>query len=653
MAIDVDEGAPGQTAPMGSAAAHQIPQAQTQAFTPKPAAQQQQTTQRNMNAIPTTQVMSDRISAPLSATPDAEAMKNFLDSVKEATSNTLDDYVLTVVPINGKDRKLCMSIVVLVLQYGHNGQADASRGLAYHTLLLADTMQEIPPTVVQISGNNYTVPRPPGDAYDKTMREVVIEQLQREFRNVSANLMFDAEAEVIPRGFNYKSQEQVRRALHNASLACAVILAQNSNQNLEDYVLNASASRLNATTRVSTGQPQITDEVGEAVRADIRIDFSEVNATPQAQQPGAGLASMNTGEYATPVFTVGGFMDLLWDPAIGAGTVNPYAPPVTQPGQQLTQLYRPRFVITRFETAKLRTLPGQLLGLASVLALNENFTWISAFKPPKSNVFDMHDIGSIGYEANLDNNPSGIGTRIDTRSDSFREQQLAQLVHAFLKLDMFVSMDVSECGPETWATSVFLAAAQGSTVATEMIFQAANVLTAGNFQKFHPMTGAAVLNDMNRIHLGHYDDKQGVRRDIRDVDYLAVLNTFGDKDPSVIKDWSDSFLRVEYPLEQRMDGRLRIIDRALGGGATVTGYARRITFDTQFLEALLKAILATGLTLRSQTPFQDMSGAPRATAGYLNQSGLSLSGTGLWRSGYGQQAVPGVNIQSGGFGRWR
>lgn len=634
------------------------PVSQQQSNTPKPAAPQQSFQNRTMNNKTTSLLaMTGRIPAPMAATPEAEAMRVFLESIKQLTAEGIvSDYNLSLVAINPKENNLSMSVLVLVLQAKINGQVDVERGLSFHTLLLADTMRAINPPQINILGHNITVPRPASDAYDSLMRSVIVERLQLEFRNVPTSKMFEAEGTVIPRGYAYKNLDQVRATLLNALKASASCLISSTEQDLDDLVLDQNARSLNVQVRVSTRQNQSTDEVGEPIRTDVRIELTESTGS-QVNQASAGIPSLNSGDQVAEILHIGGFFDLLYDPVQGAGQQNPYAVLVqNQAGQQLNQqLYRPNFVITEYNASELRTLPGQLLALATIPALIEGNVWFSDFMPSKGNAFDMHDIGAIGHELNLDKNPSGIGERIDTRGTTFNEIQLTQLLAAFLRPDPIISLDVEECGPSTYWNSVFLAAAQGSDAANQAIFYAADKLTNGAFSKIHNGAGLAVQNNQNRIHLGYYTDKQGMKRDLRDIDYLSILNTFGANDAGAIQDWSDSYSRVDYPQELRMDARWRLIDRATGGTAVLTGYAKRVSFDVaNFVIPFLTAVKNTGFVMKTQTPLQDISGQPRSTASYLQAGGLGSGvASGLYTRGFNQNANVGAGQPTGGFGRWR
>ena len=89
--------------------------------------------------------------------------------------------------------------------------------------------------------------------------------------------------------------------------------------------------------------------------------------------------------------------------------------------QQINQSYVKyvsRFV-TALESHDILTVGTQLLALLPAMSLRENNQWANAFRPaPFNNGIDLRDIGAIGIEVNFENNPTGVGSRIDTKSAS-------------------------------------------------------------------------------------------------------------------------------------------------------------------------------------------------------------------------------------------
>jgi hypothetical protein len=625
----------------GNQASSLVPpvQAQSQQPTQQRPMQSQYTNAQSMS------VMTERNPAPLAGAPDAEAMKAFTDAVKLLIGNAHESYDLQIVNISKTEvTNLFCSAIVLVVRHKQAPNA----ALAFHTMLIGDTAGELPRPQVNINGKTVEQQWAIGDAYDNDYKAVVAGVVARQFPNTNPQCMFDAEGQVVPVGYDFKDLALVRMTLANALRAAGTVLNSNAS-NFKDYSLEGSAAGLNSVATLSFNQNQQVDAVGNAVRTDVYVNYTEVRGTAaQAKQPGERV-SLNSGERSEQAFGIGGFMDLLWDPANPQLGQNPYQMALQQYQQQpqSTHLYTPRFVITKMDAKLLNTLPGQLLGLVTALTLRNGGNWIGAFRRPHTNEFDMRDIGAIGIEANLDKNPSGFGSRIDTRSDSFTAQQLASLVQAFIRPNLAISMDVAECGPETWLTSVFLAAARGSGGANEAILSAAQLLTNGKFN----YSGPAVFAENNRIHMGYYVDKNGVKRDLRDVDYLAIANMFGETDPVQIREWSDTFTRTDYALDLRMHARRRILESAVGGSVFYTGFAERVTFSGPFMDALEKAVVATGLTIRPVTPFQDMVGSNRVSASWMQNLRLGTDSAGLFNRGYGGAARPGTQV-GGTFGRW-
>jgi hypothetical protein len=172
----------------------------------------------------------------------------------------------------------------------------------------------------------------------------------------------------------------------------------------------------------------------------------------------------------------------------------------------------------------------------------------------------------------LENNQSGFGQRIDTKSDSFQLQQLGQLISSLYRPELLISMDVPECASQTWYLSIFKEASVGNKHALDLLLRAANDLTNGNFSRYFTADKPVFINPFNRVHLGYYMDKNGMKRDIRAIDYLAVANFIGDKDPTRIRAWSDTFLRKDVPLEIRLADRKALIDGLTHNNAIYTGF---------------------------------------------------------------------------------
>lgn len=598
------------------------------------ASQQQQAQQpqgggfsfRNMNGMQRNAMSRNQAS---------EVLSKLSKAVGEVLKENVDQsFETTLIPI---DMNSTVSLGVSVLVVALRDKTQLDLGVAFHTLILEASADAPTPRFDNINGQNVEILRVTGDADDKILADAVIEALGKQFPNTR---VLNAGSCVVPRDFNMADQNAIFRLTANAAFADSSEL-ETSAPGFVDLNLANAERDANLTVRTTFGNPETLDAVQQPVRSDIVIDFSAapVNQTANQQQ---------AVERVSQIATVRGFMDLVWDPIQAAA--NPYQPYGAQ--QQSYQRYAVRFVMTTMESQSLLTIPAQLLALMPALSLRENNAWIQAFRPTAiaGNEFDMHDIGAIGIECNFENNPAGYGIRVDTKKDSFKPEHLGLLVTAAIRPGLILSLDVSECGPDTSHNGVFAAAAENNARANEAIINAANHLTNGLFAKYFPANGRVANDEYNRIHMGHYEDRQGIKRDLRNVDHLAILNMIGEKDPAVARDWSDTFARTNFPLNQRLAARKRIL-MGLFNNVVITGFARRVTFEPAFIEALVKGSQEAGLVVRAVSPYTDSGNYERAISPFASQSLMSNESTGLFNRGGFGQPTQGMGANRS-FGHW-
>jgi hypothetical protein len=544
------------------------------------------------------------------------------------------EYTLIGIDVNSTTQ-----VGVSVLIVGVREKSNPQAGVAFHTLLLEGSVDAPAPRFEQIAGQNIEIVRTVSDYNTPALAKVVAEAVARE---MPGSKLWNADAEVVPRDFDVTDTEAVYALASNAAFACATELETRRPDFTDMNLANASKDE-NLTVRPAFVPQQIHNAVGQPIRSDISIDLTVVNGNQQDR---------NALERQSTVSRVNGFLDLVWAPSQPAA--NPFAP--FQAGPVSFQRYVTRFVMTNMMMQAASTLPMQLMALVTALSLRENNAWIQGFRPQpfSGGDVDLNDIGAIGIEVNMDPTTQGqpFGKRIDTKSDSFTPANLAQLATAAIKPGLIFSLDVEECGPSSWYNGVFAAAAAGNQEANEAILNAANFLTNGQLGKYLAPGTQVCVDENNRIHNGYYVDNHGVKRDLRDLGYLQVLNLVGEKDPSIVRDWSDTFLRTEYSLEQRLAGRKRII-QGLFPSAVITGFSRRVTFDANFLDSLAKACADCGLNVRSVAPYTDISSFERATASFAGQVLSTGSAGNLFHAGgYGGAYNQNVGAGRQFGGRW-
>lgn len=526
--------------------------------------------------------------APIGRGIGSEALTKLQTALTEEYKKADSSFEITIIPIDNSNESAYFSSLIVCLR----DKTALKDGVAFHTLIIEATGEPIIARTEQINNNNVEVLRVPGDAYDQVMMKMILERVNAAFPGLPAH---NTMATVVSRAFNFEDKISIHNLALNTGLATSTELITRQ-KDFNDINLANHVSDSNLTVSLTFSNQQIENSVGEPTRADVGIGFSSQQTRYQANQ------SMNSDERATRVSSLSGFVDLFWSPvAPQQGLYGAYAQQAPMFNQQQfvpSQQYGARFVITSLESNYASTIPAQLLSLVTSLGLSTDGNWMQAFRPtPRAGKrIQMHDIGALGIEVRNEGNAGGFGKKIDTSGDDFRAEQLGQLISALIRPGLTLSMDVPECGPETWYTSIFSAAANGSMEAAEALENAANQLTNGAFWR-HFQHGTPMFTDLgNRVHLGYYTDETGVKRDLRDVDYLAVANMVGERDPAAIRDWSDTFLQTRFPLLQRLAARKRIISGLLPD-AVFTGFAHRVTFTTKFTTSLSMACAEAGLSI--------------------------------------------------------
>lgn len=562
------------------------------------------------------------------------------------------EYAVTLVPIDLdlSDNMEKSAIVVAV-----ESKQVPELGVAYHTLILDGSSEPVQNITQQIGNNPIEITRTSGDVNTVAFQKEVRAFVQRQFPGKE---LHPVDQEVVWADFDMTNKRRVYNLAANAVLAGSTELARLAGFN--DIDLGNVEGDSTLTVQTSFNNSPTEDILGSPIRSDIVIDF-RIGGQPVPGQQGV-MSRVKT------LARVSGFMDLAWSPAVAAAQAyNPWVPQVqAQQSPDAYKKYIPRYVITDLDSQNVLSIRAQLLGLVTAFTLRENNGWVEAFRPSPvvHEGVDYRDIGAVGIEANFEGNTSGIGARIDTKSDSFQRSQhqpgdfLLRLVASVFQPKLLLSMDVAEAGPTTWISSIFAAAGETANpahqAASAYIISEANKLTAGRLSAYLQPGTRIIIDENNRIHTGYYIGRDGLKHDLREIDYLYVLNVVGDRDPELAREWSDSFSLVGVPLEVRLAKRKTIIEGILGKqNVHITGFARRVTFEPDFVNALTAAVHDVGLQVKTIAPYADLQGYERAVNPYVQHAALDTMGysSGVFNRGYqGQQQ--GNFGNRAGFSRW-
>ena len=514
------------------------------------------------------------------------------------------DWTLEMIPIEKGMTKLHYSALVITLV----SKNDLKNKVAVHSLILEATGDRIAPRYETINGQQVEIVRTATDAYDGVFIDIVNTRVKSLYKQSD---IVNAEATVVPRSFNAADPLAINTLLSSALFAChnaLIVLVPG----FQDVCLTAARNTQMRVEHFFT-KAQIADAVGQPVRNDITVVFSE-------RQPVQTSGSINNTDSNRTFSTINGFIDLVYNPVEQPlyGNYGQFQQPGALPP---TIRYAAHYVITNIDTQVASTLPAQLLAISTATTLRENDSWKTTFSHAGGGTArknDTNDIGAVGFEVNIakviegPNTTVPDGVRIDTKHSNFTTQQLGQLLGLTVRPGLAFSLDVPDCGPTTSYLSIFAAAALGNLDAHRTIIKAANYLTDNNFLNFFKNDGRIFADVGMPIHLGTYTDSDGTIRDLRDIDYLGILNVTGDKGLDVVKAWSNTFNAVHEPIAVRFAARKNILMNVVPN-VEITGRAVRVTFDAGFLDALASAIYASGLvvsvdTLRSLNDFNQQRG---------------------------------------------
>lgn len=563
-------------------------------------------------------------------------MKDAFEEFSKGLPNSIE--TKTIVIDNNNFTELQYSVVVLCSQAVNL----AARPVAYHAYLIEATGNPINNDIRQVRGEQVELIRLPSDANDPILRKVVAEQVSGVYPNVPT---FETPAEVIPRCFtmeNAADKTNTWNVFMNGILACRREI--DFRYNPSDFTLANVKKDTNLYVRAERCDEIAKDLTGLPCRADIRI---ETVARMKGSDPTEQF-SLNKQKQAV-INRINGFIDLMWIQKPHQNNV--WGMP-NQQQQQFNPMYQAMFVITNGMPEDNQSLTSQLLMLASTSVLTEDQRWTIGLMPRKGtgkkNSGGFDDISAIGFDANVEHNPDGIGKRVPgTDSDSFTLGDLNQLLASVANPGVLLAIDVPECGSTTWQQADFAAAADKVNSAIENIILAADYLTNGHFKAewAKSPTKEICYNVGGRIFQGYYhDQKRQQTRDIRDLGYLAVLNMINGRDMNAVRRFSDSFTMTDAdaPFELRMQWRKQIADQL---SPTYTGWARRIAFSGHFIAALARACALAGLVLKPELPYTQETRDYRIPAGFVSNAAMLPVTTGL----FNYSGIGGIDQNGTGF----
>lgn len=558
--------------------------------------------------------LNQKFRRPIGRNQTGEIVQGFVNAINAEIkasmgANFVEDFNVFVLDNNAN--MVALSTILVTLTTTHLNESHC----AVFQLVIEGSAGKLVNKFISIGNQQVEIDVVPGDVIDRILWDKSSTFIQETFGKKL--VMHNAGSMVLPTELSYENKAHIHNVVFTATQALYQVMDNDvtgAEAPISIAMVDTGAS-LSATLDYSPAG--VENAVGLPVRSDVAVILRGSIAN----------GGQSPHEQVQEITRVDGYVDLVFN--------NP--PPAQYPQPPVTQRYYPRFVITKLDSGVDCITPElQLLALSTSTLLTRQMAWGAVFKPRYGIADDLRDIGAVGYEVNLSPDPNAARAMIDTKSASFDGASLFQLLTATVHDALIYSMDIEENGELSWLHQNFIAAANNNQDAYRAIVEAANRLTDNHFGRFW-QNGPIAVDDLNRIHLGYYQDRNGNMKDIRDLDYLAMLNLLGEKDMATVVNWSQTFDDVNTPMEIRLERRAKIM-RALND-VTIKGYARRITFTPEFITALSSASASAGLVIRPNNLMADFSG--QGQRGAYNAQAFAV----------GNQATGGLfNYAQPGFG---
>ena len=471
-------------------------------------------------------------------------------------------------------------------------------GLNYSAIIVTETLNDItaahllmiektgdyPEKIIEnIAGVRYELTRTPADALDDkyiTQAQLLIADTLK----VEASTITIVDGTLVPNEFDATSEALVSSLIINTFNSThseiGIRVSDYKGYNLNNLISQNRNGKFLINLYFNPEEANFFDQTGMPIRQDVCIALSYKLNSAQNNK------SINQGNDVAEIVKTYGYIDFEWNPTV----VN---------NMMVTQKFVPNFVITHIDSPVAAPTPDILmLGVASVMAINEDMNWMQAFRPTpgKKSEIDFNDIGALNIEGNLENNPTGFGKKYDTKSKTFTIAELNKFIQATVRPNIMVSIDVPKAGPETWFTSVLqYIKFRNSKDAYTRVNDYINTLTngayqAGNFPMFADVT--------NKIHGGFYKSKDGYK-DIRHLNsYLAISNFIADtnQSPALVAQYTNTLYNSSIPAELRSAERKKYLDEMSNKTAVYKQYYDRLTFSAGFLMNLINSLKVVGFS---------------------------------------------------------
>lgn len=465
--------------------------------------------------------------------------------------------------------------------------------LVVRPLLLSSNVVRLKPRFVQNGMQREELPTYPQHVFTADYWGRVVEFLKRT-KGLPEALVVNAGTFEVPADFDIteKNFRAVQELLSRSYNRCDDVISRIKGDTPFNVAAVKEANEVLTARLDFTGHTRY-DITGQPARSDIVVSMNRSIRNQQGQV----IQSDEFYDADTLFNEVSMFVNLEYDPS---------QPQQQQPGfyqpQQATQLLTPAVVVTGVRQAPwiLANTPElYFLALSNAYRVTAQTSWIQTFLPQLGKKEDPRDIGAISYL-------SQKAAKTSTKGDTFTAQDFTDLMTIFVRPQAAFMIDINPVGENSAVEAWLLEAAvppgqlpQGERVlrATGLIVKHINFLTNNAFSQYFDHTKyPIVIQTGTDVHRGWYLDENNEKRDLRDLDTLAMLNaTKGDL--NTFMSWYRTMCDRSIPSDLRLKQREGFERLYLGNNLEIEGIDTRLMLHPAFVEALDKSTRDAGVAV--------------------------------------------------------
>lgn len=516
-----------------------------------------------------------RLRSPMSSNGSGEALSRTLKAMQEVLAKETGTEVsmFKLLPVDALANGLNISSILM------HCKNDATGIISCFTFLVEASVGVLRPRIEKTPEGVFEVPVVAADLYGETLLDVNFDILARE---LSCNVVdiIDAGCQLLPRELAYDDEISFRNVIYSASSAVYSVFVDEE-EDPEVLDLTEFGDQVQFIGSMDFRPGILNSSVGLPYRRDVTVSVMTQDqiGTNSVDQTFANSHMLsNASAYVNVVFTG----------KLPPQQANVYGAPIVQP----TQMFTPKLEIVDTATLQGVTPELQMLALASLTKLSSGMhvqAWTNVYNPVVGGAGDMHDISCLAIEMDM--------PRINTDAADWNPQEFCNM---YVDRDLVYVLHVEDAGDLSWFHKIIKQAAINSNAPQRL--EALSYI----YDSIDNLTGRRVWRDMwkadapiaeiedDLIFIGYYIDREGKRRDLREIDYMYALKNFGETDMSLVEQFGYTFVPASGPLFMRLARRKTLMEVMLQQSIVIKSYATPVILYPDWLHAMQAAIAAVG-----------------------------------------------------------